>query len=463
MPSGDQESGTRAIGVFGARKAAREIEADLQKAQADLKRLGLIDVVALEDYKQELDRNIAETQKFHSQQLEAQRSELDRLVVDRRTTVAQLERQIVELRAEVVETEEIKILQEAGLYEYRHPLEDSVAYEKELDQLRKAIKFRNKPDGGAVTGARGWTVNGSTREGEKMVREYSKLMLRAFNAEADGLVKNLKPYKLDKSIDRLRKVAATIEKLGKTMQIRVSEEYLNLRVRELEWTADFRNKQAEEKEREREEKARLREEKKVQQEIERERARLVKERDHFVNALASLEASGDEDGAARLREQLAEVESEVAAVDFRAANVRAGYVYVISNFGSFGEEVVKIGMTRRLEPRDRIRELSDASVPYNFDVHALFFAEDAVGIETEMHRRFADRRVNLVNTRREFFHVTPHEAKTVLVELAGELLEFDESAAAEEFRQSEAIRTKPYDSSVEDQVAALSGEATSTE
>lgn len=126
-------------------------------------------------------------------------------------------------------------------------------------------------------------------------------------------------------------------------------------------------------------------------------------------------------------------------VDYRAANHRAGYVYVISNVGAFGEQMVKIGMTRRLDPMDRVRELGDASVPFNFDVHALFFANDAVGIEAEVHRRMADRRVNRVNLRREFFYATPHDVLEHLRELAGDVLRFDETPEAIEFRQSRSL------------------------
>jgi hypothetical protein len=116
--------------------------------------------------------------------------------------------------------------------------------------------------------------------------------------------------------------------------------------------------------------------------------------------------------------------------------MRAGYVYVISNIGSFGEKVIKVGMTRRLEPMDRIRELSDASVPFNFDIHALHFSADAVSIESAMHDRLANVRINTVNQRREFFRATPSEAKRHLAELAGELLQFNEVPEALEYRQS---------------------------
>jgi hypothetical protein len=152
--------------------------------------------------------------------------------------------------------------------------------------------------------------------------------------------------------------------------------------------------------------------------------------------LAALQAKGDVSGAAQLQERLAEIATAIEDVDYRAANIRAGYVYVISNLGAFGEKMVKIGMTRRLDPLDRVRELSDASVPFNFDVHALFFADDAVGIEASMHARLADRRVNQVNLRREFFYATPAEAKELLLELTGNLLEYEEIPVALEYRQS---------------------------
>jgi len=277
-----------------------------------------------------------------------------------------------------------------------------------------------------------------------MVRDFSKLMLRAYNAEADNLVRGLKPYKLESAVERLGKVVTTIARLGKTMDIRINDTYHRLRIQELQLTADYVHKVAEEREREREEKARLREERKVQQEIERERARLDKERAHYLNALAALQAKGDTDGVDQLQERLAQIDTAIQDVDYRAANMRAGYVYVISNVGAFGESMIKVGLTRRLDPMERVRELSDASVPFNFDVHALFFSEDAVGIEAAMHARLADKRVNRVNQRREFFYATPSEAKTLLAELAGNLLQYQEVPEALEFRQSltQAQRTE---------------------
>lgn len=426
------DQASRTIPLFGARKMARALlaEVDSLGAQRDqlreqLARLGALSVLQLEAKRTDLEREVAE-----------QAARLERERADAAETLYATISQLDEARKAIVATEDLALLQEAGIYRYRHPLTDAVAFQKELASIEEKIKAMVRKDGGAVLSTTDWTVNGSLAQGRAMVRDFSKLLLRAFNAEADNLVRGLKPYKLDAAIERLTKVAEVIERLGKTMHIKISPPYFKVRVRELELTADFLQKEAEEKEAERVERERLREERKVQQEIERERARLEKERQHYSNALEALVAKGDDAGAARLREQLSDVQRAIEDVDYRAANIRAGYVYVISNLGSFGEEMIKVGMTRRLDPMDRIRELSDASVPFSFDVHALFFSKDAVGIESAMHERLAARRVNLVNQRREFFRATPLEAKTHLAELAGELLRFQDVPDAIEYRES---------------------------
>ncbi|SNS73222.1 T5orf172 domain-containing protein [Actinomadura mexicana] len=278
-------------------------------------------------------------------------------------------------------------------------------------------------------------VNGLAAQGGKIVRDFSKLMLRAYNAEADNLVRTMRPYKLQSAIERLDKSAQTIERLGKTMDIRVSRDYRAIRVKELRLTADHLAKAEEEKERVRAERERQREEEKARKEFEREKARLLKERSNVESALARLEANGNAEGAADLRAKLADVDSAISDVEGRAANVRAGCVYVISNIGAFGERMVKIGMTRRLEPMDRVRELGDASVPFRFDVHALIFSDDAVGLENKLHQEFSERRVNQVNLRREFFYATPAEVREVLERIAGNhLLEYNETPEALEYR-----------------------------
>jgi uncharacterized small protein (DUF1192 family) len=441
------------IPLLGARGKARELAAEVGRLNADadgmraeaealraeVARLSRLDVLSVAELEQrraalsgEIAAEMARLEQERAAATEQSRRELAQLTGERDRVAVELE----QLQAAVVRTAEESVLQEVGVYEYRHPLSDAVAYQAELSRLRDSIKTMTRKDGGAVSATKNWTVDGSSTKGRAMVRDFSKLMLRAYNAEADNLVRGMKPYKLESAIDRLTKVATTIAKLGRTMDIRISVPYHELRVKELELTADYLEQQAQRKEREREERERLREEKRVQQEMERERERLEKERQHHANALDALLAKGDEAAAERLREQLEEIDKRIEDVDYRAANVRAGYVYVISNLGSFGDRIIKVGMTRRLDPLDRVRELGDASVPFKFDIHALFFSQDAVGIEASMHARLADRRVNLVNTRREFFYATPAEVKQHLVDLAGELLEYDDLAEALEYRQS---------------------------
>lgn len=422
--------------LVGVRAFARELQAantrqavEIAEYRGQLERTGALSIAELSLERATL---TAETQA-QRQQIQEEREQATR---ELQATIDQLVEQRTQLTERVAILAEDEVLQEIGIYRYRHPLDSAVGYKAQIDELRQQIKNMAKANGGAVTAAKDWTVNGSAAKGRKMIREFSKLMLRAYNAEADTLVRGLKPYKLDAASDRLSKSRSTIAKLGATMNIEISPQYHRARLKELELTADYLARKAEEKEAEREEKARLREERKAQQEMQRQREKLEKERQHYANALAALEASGDSDAAGKLREQLADVDRAIEDVDYRAANIRAGYVYVISNVGAFGESMVKIGMTRRLEPMDRVRELGDASVPFRFDVHALFFSNDAVGIEQAMHEKLADKRVNRVNLRREFFYATPAEVRAHLLELDGSILEYEEVPEAVEFHQS---------------------------
>ncbi|WP_107425006.1 DUF4041 domain-containing protein [Streptomyces sp. CB02400] len=354
------------------------------------------------------------------------------------TQAQEAERQLTAARTGLVVTDDLALMQEAGIYEYRHPLADAVAYKAQLDRTKDQYKLLTK-NGRAVVGVTEWTVNGSAAEGRRMVRDFSKLMLRAYNAEADAAVRGMKPHRLTSLIDRLDKSRETIARLGKTMQIRVTDEYHRLRVRELELTADHLAKVEEEKEQRREERARQREEERLEREIARERARLDKERNRLVLALNRARSAGQADAAqiAELERKLGEIDAEEEAIDRREANRRAGYVYVISNIGAFGESMVKIGLTRRLDPMDRVNELGDASVPFRFDVHALIYSDDAVGLERALHQDFEARRVNRVNARREFFHATPTQVRDALARHAGQhLLEFHEEPDAPEWRAS---------------------------
>jgi hypothetical protein len=354
--------------------------------------------------------------------------------------MGQLRIEHAELSRTLVETRETALLQEAGVYQYRHPLDDATAYKARLAgiqaQIKDAVRAKN-----AVQGATTWTVNNSAAEGKKMVTEFSKLMLRAYNNEAEHAIHTMRPYALESTIARLEKARETISRLGATMKIRVTDSYHQLRIQELELTADHLAKVAEEKERAKEERARLREEEIARREYEREQERLRKEQAHYEATLAALKDNGDLDGAERMSVKLAEIQDALDGINRRAANIRAGHVYVISNVGAFGSDMVKIGMTRRLDPMDRVRELGDASVPFHYDVHAMVFSNDAVSLETRLHHHFAVRRVNLVNMRREFFRVSPAEVRDVLLAgLDATIVNWVDQPEALEWHQSETTR-----------------------
>jgi hypothetical protein len=337
------------------------------------------------------------------------------------------------LASDTVDLDDQRVLQQVGIYRYHHPLEDAAAYKTRLSEINDEITVMVKA-GTAVLGADMFTLDNSLAKGRAMVRDLGKLTLRAYNAEADNCVRALRSGNISTAKKRLEHSVKAIEKLGALMQLRINPDYHDLRVRELELTADWQMKKQEEREEAREERERLREQRKVEAELAAERERLDKERSHYVTALAALgpdDAAGEE-----MRTRLGDIDAAIEANDYRAANIRAGYVYVISNVGAFGPGVVKIGLTRRLEPRDRIRDLGDASVPFRFDTHALFFSDDAVSLERELHEAFADRRLNQVNLRREFFFATPQEVRDVLETKIGGLLEFRDKPDAEEYAQS---------------------------
>jgi len=337
--------------------------------------------------------------------------------------------------SEVVELSDQRVLQDVGIYRYHHPLEDAAAYKDRLADINSRIDELVKA-GQAVLAADLFTFDGSLAKGRRMVGDLSRLMLRAYNAEADNCVRSLRSGNISTAKKRLENAMKSIEKLGVIMEMRVNPDYHQFRIEELELTADYQMKVQEEKERAREERELLREQKKAEQELAAERERLEKEKAHYEGVLEALRARGDDRAAQELAGRLAEIEQAIEANDYRVANIRAGYIYVISNIGAMGPNIVKIGLTRRLDPKDRVRELGDASVPFRYDTHALFFSDDAVTLENELHKAFAQRRVNFVNERKEFFFATPAEVRELLMDKVGGLLEFTEVPEAAEFYQS---------------------------
>lgn len=331
-----------------------------------------------------------------------------------------------------------------GDIESPHPAQDSIALSGELRDLRTEIKQIIKDGDAFSIDETADTSHLSLAKRRRLSTRLGSLALRAFISEADAVIAAATATNEDASARKILRSAEMTGKLIDTFDGEISTAFVELKLRELRLAARHSAAKALERELEKERRAELREQAKAERELEAERERLRKELAHYENIRDSMRQKGDDEGIARMEAKLEEIQGGIEDVEQRAANIRAGYVYVISNVGAFGEHMVKIGLTRRLDPMDRVRELGDASVPFGFDVHALFFSEDAVGVEAELHRRFADKRVNRVNLRREFFYTTPAEVRAELADIAGDLIEFTENPEAAQFRESQLLASRDH-------------------
>ncbi|HEU4322885.1 MAG TPA: DUF4041 domain-containing protein [Roseiflexaceae bacterium] len=352
-------------------------------------------------------------------------------------------------RTMVVMDDEI-LLQSFGFYKPKYDLVNSEEYKNKLDQIRKQQADLIK-QGKAAYGTTNWSVNNSQKEGEKMVKDYVKLILRSFNTECDSSILSVKFNNIDSIEKRIRKAFEALNDLGRRMSIVISNDYLKLKLQELYLCYEYQLKKQQEKEEQKRIREQMREEAKLLKEIEDLKSKLVKEENHFNKALASIEAQLQrvsseaerellEKEKTSIQQRLAEVEKNKQDVQNREQNTRAGYVYIISNIGSFGEHIYKIGVTRRLDPQERVDELGDASVPFDFDIHAIIFSDDAPSLENALHKAFEGRRLNMINRRREFFRVTLAEIEQVVKHNFSKPVEFLALPDASEYRQSRVLR-----------------------
>jgi predicted nuclease with TOPRIM domain len=335
-----------------------------------------------------------------------------------------------------------------GIYKPHFNITDSESYKKTLKENRDTQKEFIK-DGLAITGGTGWTVNGSEAEGRKMINKTKRLMLRAYNNECDSQIFKVSWNNVEKVKERIIKALDTINKFGESQNVSLSNSFLDLKIDELHLSYEHQVKKQKEKEEQKELREQMREEEKVRKEADKAQKEAEKEERLYQKAFTEAQnkikdATGDE--LEKLKAQLTEIKSKLEQAGnmkeraiSMAQQTKAGHVYVISNIGSFGENVYKIGMTRRLEPLDRVKELGGASVPFNFDVHALIYSDNAPLLENTLHKEFHNRKVNLVNSRREFFNVSLEEIEKIVKENYGHI-EFTKIAEAKEYRESIIIR-----------------------
>ena len=301
--------------------------------------------------------------------------------------------------------------------------------------------------GQATVAIGNWTWFGSRSKGQQMLIAYRSLLLKAFNAEFDAIRKQMRYATRETAEKKLHKLDEVLASLGETAGCYISSQYLGHKFRELEiWWKELELKEQKKEERKKQ-LAILRNQAKekvpdiedMEDAISAKNSDLRKAKE-IASSLAGLDAKQAEEDIAKLQEEIRVLEDKFTRATSQAQITRAGYVYVISNVGSFGEGVVKIGMTRRLEPLDRVRELGDASVPYRFDVHALVFEEDAPRLEAALHKKFSNKRVNTENLRKEFFHATAEEVSDVLTRMGVDADWYFEPEAREHY-ESELIRS----------------------
>ncbi len=405
-------------------RRTEELRADIDRLQQEKAGLGADIERRKQEQAAEVRRVAEQTRAEEQRRTEELRADIDRLQREE----AGLQERLHPMRVQVK-------LDEAGFTDYDNPAKDSVGLGAELRDLRKDVQMAVR-NYSAISSAEEITVPTTKAGRNKLSRDTAKLALTAFNSQVDTIIEGATARNYEAALGKIHRIADTIERLGASSSIRISPDYIEMRTRELLLAVQHLQAKQTERELERERKAELREQARAERELEAERERLEKEKQHYLNVLKVVQDTGDQEETARLKEELVAIEKGINDVEERTANIRAGYVYVISNIGAFGDRMVKIGMTRRLDPMDRVRELGDASVPFGFDVHALFFSDDAVTLEADLHRRFASRRVNRVNTRREFFYATPAEVRDALSQIAGNLLEFTEEPEAEQYRLS---------------------------
>jgi predicted nucleic acid-binding Zn-ribbon protein len=417
------------------RKAKTERNA-ISQEHSNLERRvqGIVDVDA------EKQRVLAELE-LERMRLQANISKLQasqrQLQQDFETQKSQGEFEVEKIRSAIARThtdlqalEEVAELQSFGFYKPRYSFESSALYQGRLEKIRDQQKRMIK-DKTAAVGMIEWAVNGSKAEGRKQINQTLKLILRAFNGESDAAIAKVKYNNVTVMETRIRKAWEAMSSLAAVQQCYVTPEYLDLKLQELYLVHEYQEKVQEEKEEQRRIREQMREEEIAQRELEKAKQDAEREEKRYEESLRKAREEIAVAVGAKQQKLLGQIETLQRMLEEAHANkeraiaraqmTRSGHVYIISNIGSFGDQVFKIGMTRRLDPMDRVRELGDASVPFQFDVHAVIYCDDAPSLENMLHRAFHHKRINRVNARKEFFRVSIEEITEAVRKHHGEI------------------------------------------
>lgn len=409
-------------------KNAKANNRELKEVNKEFKKQSELIIKLNQDYKSvssELVEKTITINKYKEQYAGA--INIDELVSEKTKLRDQLEQDIIELQVSYVDKkqmydrlleqlaiydEEIELI-ELGFYKPHFDFDTSEEYKNALSQVREKQKTMLK-EKAAITCITEWTVGGSKAEGRKLSERAIRLTARAFNNECDAAIANVEWNNVIRMDERIQKAFDNINKLNETNTVVISASYLMLKLDELRLAYEYKDKRRQEKE----EQAEIRRQMKEELKLEQEAQAAQKEEEKYQKLIAKAQAEAAKSfgkDMTKLNQEIEELEAKLAEAHAKneralsmAQQTKAGHVYIISNVGSFGEDIYKIGMTRRLEPVDRVNELGDASVPFYFDIHAMIYSENAPAMENSLHRAFREFFVDPLDQTTIVIHVLPH-------------------------------------------------------
>jgi hypothetical protein len=389
---------------------------------------------------------------------EAREQESRRIVASLGAEIAALDANLGELRRsysdkksifdrmakEVAVFDERLAFAEMGIYEPHFDFDTSEAFKTAITRVRDRQKALVSSKAAVICRTK-WTLDGSAAKGRTMTDRQIRLTLRAFNSECDAAIANTRWNNANAMEKRIESARSQIDKHNASSQIEITQVFFKLKLDELRLTHEYREKVKQEREERADEARAAREEQKLIREMERAEEdearyqRMLQKAKAEAASVVGPKLDAYTQQIAILERDLAEAHAKVERARAMAEMTRTGYVYVISNIGSFGPDFVKIGLTRRLDPADRIRELGDASVPFFFDTHAMIYSENAPTLERALHTEFAPHRVNATNMRKEFFRVSIEDVEEAVKRLAPDAA-FFRDIEAQEYHETLALR-----------------------
>ena len=436
-----------------------ELDKEITKKTKELDKLKAESTKELIDLRARKTKELNDILNTKQEDIEKLNADIDKKiqkVTEQNKQISNLDKKIKDLNSQLVNVSDEIMYEDYGLYKPRYDFANSSAYKGKLSEVRSNQKEMIK-NGDAGTIFNPMTLDGSEAKGRSMQKKNIKQLVRSFNGECEAAINKVTKSNIEMIEKRITRSFEQLNKLNEPNGVRLTANYLDSKLDEAHIALEYALKKEQEKELLREQRQREKEERQAQREYAQERAKYEKDETHFQqakdllqnkinNSKSDVEIESLKRKLADLQDKISDIQAKKVKLSDRAENPTAGYVYIISNIGSFGQNVYKIGVTRRLDPMDRINELSSASVPFKFDVHALIFTDDAYKLETELYEYFDKERVNKVNKRKEFFRLNIDEIKQILSKHKELTFDFHEIPDAPEYRDTLLIEKKMQES-----------------